>query len=218
MRFTTLSNYFLIDQWCNFGFCLFAWIDFRFCYSHMTSETGGLELASTIILVLQANRLTKCASHPELVNVNVYIKIKAFKNIIMQIFSFFKLSKVFWSPRESWPQWSNSKFRTHLSFPHDLPIDLSGRRWDLLVQLQLVSSNQLAPNLLHFIYSTLLQNYFRWLLISVAAYGDIFKLLWSLPKSSILVPYRSALLYHWHKTTTDTKFYFLKFHVNTIFT
>ena len=30
----------------------------------MTSETGGLELASTIILVLQANRLTKCASHP----------------------------------------------------------------------------------------------------------------------------------------------------------
>ena len=27
----------------------------------MTGETGGLELASTIILVLQANRLTKCA-------------------------------------------------------------------------------------------------------------------------------------------------------------
>ena len=31
----------------------------------MTWETGGLELASTIILVLQANRLTKCASHPK---------------------------------------------------------------------------------------------------------------------------------------------------------
>ena len=30
----------------------------------MTWETGGLELAATIILVLQANRLTKCASHP----------------------------------------------------------------------------------------------------------------------------------------------------------
>ena len=28
-------------------------------------ETGGLELASTITLILQANRLTKCASHPE---------------------------------------------------------------------------------------------------------------------------------------------------------
>ena len=65
MRFTTLSNYYLIDWWCNFDFCLFAcWIYFRFCYSYMTWETGGLELASTIILVLQANRLTKCASHP----------------------------------------------------------------------------------------------------------------------------------------------------------
>ena len=29
----------------------------------MTRETGGFELASTIILVLQVNRLTKCASH-----------------------------------------------------------------------------------------------------------------------------------------------------------
>ena len=28
-------------------------------------ETGGLEVASTITLVLQANRLTKCASHPK---------------------------------------------------------------------------------------------------------------------------------------------------------
>ena len=27
-------------------------------------ETGGFELTSTITLVLQANRLTKCASHP----------------------------------------------------------------------------------------------------------------------------------------------------------
>ena len=33
-----------------------------FCYSHLTLETGGFELASTITLVLQANRLTKCAS------------------------------------------------------------------------------------------------------------------------------------------------------------
>ena len=28
-------------------------------------ETGGLELALTITLVLKANRLTKCASHPK---------------------------------------------------------------------------------------------------------------------------------------------------------
>ena len=34
-----------------------------FCYSDLTLETGGFELASSITLVLQANRLTKCASH-----------------------------------------------------------------------------------------------------------------------------------------------------------
>ena len=34
-----------------------------FCYSDLTLETGGFELASTITLVLQANRLTKCASN-----------------------------------------------------------------------------------------------------------------------------------------------------------
>ena len=63
MRFITLSSYYLIDWWCNFDCYLFAcWIDFRFCYSYRTWETGGLELASTIILVLQANQLTKCAS------------------------------------------------------------------------------------------------------------------------------------------------------------
>ena len=67
MRFTTLSNYYLIDWWCNIGFHLFAcWFDFRFCYSYFTGETGERELASTIILVLQANRLTKCASHPNI--------------------------------------------------------------------------------------------------------------------------------------------------------
>ena len=36
----------------------------RFCYGYFPWENGGLELASTIILVLQANRLTMCASHP----------------------------------------------------------------------------------------------------------------------------------------------------------
>ena len=64
MKFNTISNYYLIDWWCDVDFCLFACsIDFRFCYSYMTWETGGLKLASTIILVLQANRLTKRANH-----------------------------------------------------------------------------------------------------------------------------------------------------------
>ena len=34
-----------------------------FCYSNLRRETGGLAFASTITLVLQANRLTKGASH-----------------------------------------------------------------------------------------------------------------------------------------------------------
>ena len=33
-----------------------------FCYSDLTLETGRFELALTFTLVLQANRLTKCAS------------------------------------------------------------------------------------------------------------------------------------------------------------
>ena len=45
--------------------CLHVELSLGFCYSYMTWETGGLELASTIILVLQVNRLTKSASHPK---------------------------------------------------------------------------------------------------------------------------------------------------------
>ena len=37
----------------------------RFCYSNLTLETGGFELASTITLALQANQLSKCDSHPK---------------------------------------------------------------------------------------------------------------------------------------------------------
>ena len=56
----------LLLDWLIMWYCLLAfWIDFRFCYSYLTWETGGLELASTIILALQANRLTRCASHPK---------------------------------------------------------------------------------------------------------------------------------------------------------
>ena len=55
----------LIDD-VTLSFCLFTWwFDSSFfCYSNLRRETGGFELASTITLVLQANRLTKCASHP----------------------------------------------------------------------------------------------------------------------------------------------------------
>ena len=43
--------------------CLLDELILGFCYSDLTLETGGFELASTITLVLQANWLTKCASH-----------------------------------------------------------------------------------------------------------------------------------------------------------
>ena len=42
--------------------CLLDELILGFCYSDLTLETGGFELALTITLVLQANRLTKCAS------------------------------------------------------------------------------------------------------------------------------------------------------------
>ena len=53
--------------------CLLDELILGFCYSDLTLETGGFELASIITLVLQANRLTKCASHPwKLVKVSVH--------------------------------------------------------------------------------------------------------------------------------------------------
>ena len=36
-----------------------------FCYSGLTLEIGGFELALTITFVFQANQLTKYASHPK---------------------------------------------------------------------------------------------------------------------------------------------------------
>ena len=44
--------------------CLLDDLIVGFCYSNLTLETGGLEITSTFTLVLQAKRLTKCASHP----------------------------------------------------------------------------------------------------------------------------------------------------------
>ena len=50
-------------MWC-FFVCLLDDLILGFCYSNLRWETGGLELTSTITVVLWANRLTKCASHP----------------------------------------------------------------------------------------------------------------------------------------------------------
>ena len=44
--------------------CLFDELILGFCFSDLTLEIGGFELALTITLVLQSNRLTKYASHP----------------------------------------------------------------------------------------------------------------------------------------------------------
>ena len=43
--------------------CLLDELILGFCYSDLTWETGEFELTSTITLVLQANRLTRWASH-----------------------------------------------------------------------------------------------------------------------------------------------------------
>ena len=47
--------------------CLLIDLILGFCYSNLIWETriGEFELASGITLVLKANRLTKCASHPK---------------------------------------------------------------------------------------------------------------------------------------------------------
>ena len=42
--------------------CLLDELILGFCYSDLTLETGGFEVASTTTPALQANRLTKCAS------------------------------------------------------------------------------------------------------------------------------------------------------------
>ena len=48
--------------------CLFDDLILGFCYRNLTWETGGFELASTITLVLQANRLTKYVNHSKCVS------------------------------------------------------------------------------------------------------------------------------------------------------
>ena len=91
MSLTTLSNYYLIEWWCDVDFCLFAcWSDFRFCCNYLTWETGDLEPTSTIILVLQANRLTKNSEY-------TYLTKKTLKKPLLHTLFclFLKSSKAF---------------------------------------------------------------------------------------------------------------------------
>ena len=53
----------VIDWWNNVCWFVLDELILGFCYSGLTLETSGFELALTITLVLQANRRTKCASH-----------------------------------------------------------------------------------------------------------------------------------------------------------
>ena len=46
--------------------CLLVELILDLCCSNLIRETGELELTSTITLVLQANQLIKCASHPKI--------------------------------------------------------------------------------------------------------------------------------------------------------
>ena len=77
MRFTTLSNYHLIDWWCDVDSCLFTcWFDSR--------------ILSTAIWhgkpILQANRLSKCASHPKLFHLEVEIFSKKERREVWMLF------------------------------------------------------------------------------------------------------------------------------------
>ena len=62
MRFTPLEKHHLIHCEQSVNFCLLD--NSRFCYSNLTRGSTGFELVLTITVVLRANRLTKCASHP----------------------------------------------------------------------------------------------------------------------------------------------------------
>ena len=64
MSFTTLLNYYIdyyFDDAMLVSVCLLDDLILNFCYNSLSLETGGLELTSTITLVLQATRPTKCA-------------------------------------------------------------------------------------------------------------------------------------------------------------
>ena len=83
MRFTNLLNYHLTDWWCDNNFCLFTWwFDSRFLLQHLTQESAGFELASTITLVLQANRLSVLVTPKKWANENWTTKKAYIKELL----------------------------------------------------------------------------------------------------------------------------------------
>ena len=66
-----MSDDHLLDDAILVFICLLDYLIIGFCYSSLTQESGEFELASTIIIGLQATtRLPKCASHPKPVDFN----------------------------------------------------------------------------------------------------------------------------------------------------
>ena len=63
----------LIDD-VTLSFCLFTWwFDYSFFVTAIwDGKLAGFELVSTINLVLQAKRLTKCASHPKCLSIDTW--------------------------------------------------------------------------------------------------------------------------------------------------
>ena len=61
--------------------CLLDDLIVGFCYRYLIQETGGLELASTITLVLQANPLTRSTSHS-----NLFCSLKKQKLLSASVF------------------------------------------------------------------------------------------------------------------------------------
>ena len=75
LRLTTLSNYiWFIDNVMLIFVCLLDELILDFYYCNLARETGGLEFASTITFVLQANRLTKKVE--QRLHFNIYIKMQ----------------------------------------------------------------------------------------------------------------------------------------------
>ena len=68
MRFTTLSNYHLINWLIDDAMfvCLLDELILGFCYSDFDMGNRWISTRIDYTLVLKANRLTKCASHPRM--------------------------------------------------------------------------------------------------------------------------------------------------------
>ena len=77
----------LIDDVMLVSVCLLEDLILGFCYSNLRRENGRLELASTITLVFQANRLTECASQ---LRSKQYFSISEFFRVTV-LFSFRQL-------------------------------------------------------------------------------------------------------------------------------